>query len=69
MDIKNIFGKNLKNLRKSRGLTQEKLAELSNLDRSYISDIEGGRVNVSLESIYKIAIGLEVEIVDLFNFK
>ena len=42
-------------------LSQEALVEKSNLHRTYISDIERGQRNVSLENIYNIAMALEIE--------
>lgn len=42
-------------------LSQEALAEKANLHRTYISDIERGQRNVSLENIYNIAVVLEIE--------
>ena len=42
-------------------LSQEALAEKANLHRTYISDIERGQRNVSLENIYNIAVALEIE--------
>lgn len=61
------FGETLKLLRTEKGISQEKLAELSGLHRTYISDIERGERNVSLVNIVRIAEGLEVEIADLFK--
>lgn len=52
------FGLRVKTLRKQRKISQEKLAEISELDRTYISSIERGQRNVSLLNIVKISIAL-----------
>jgi transcriptional regulator with XRE-family HTH domain len=67
MDIKLIFGLNLKNLRLKKGWSQEKLALNSNIDRTYIPSIEAGKRNVSILIIQKLAISLEVEISEFFK--
>ena len=61
------FGQRIKTLRKERGLSQEDLAELSGLDRTYISGIERGLRNVALRNIETLAQALEVSISDLFE--
>lgn len=48
MKLQIKFGKVIKNLRTEKGISQEKLALDSNIDRTYISDIEKGERNVSL---------------------
>lgn len=63
--IKVKFGQRVKELRLSKGYSQEKLAELSDLDRTYIPGIESGKRNVSLMVIEKIAIAFEVSISEL----
>ena len=55
MDIKQEFGKRLNQLRKEKKMSQEQLAELSELNRPYISAIEQGKRNVSVEMIEKLA--------------
>ncbi|MBI5189140.1 MAG: helix-turn-helix transcriptional regulator [Nitrospirae bacterium] len=62
-----IFGDRIRQLRKARELSQEKLAELANLHSTYISGIEGGKRNVSLENIGKLAKALNVSIEELFK--
>lgn len=52
------FGLRVKVLRNQKLISQEKLAEISDLDRTYISSIERGQRNVSLLNIVKIAIAL-----------
>tara|TARA_R110000868_G_scaffold200944_2_gene448511 strand:- start:2019 stop:2225 length:207 start_codon:yes stop_codon:yes gene_type:complete len=66
-DIKVNFGKRVKQLRVSNGYSQEKLAEISDLDRTYIPGIEAGKRNVSKEIINKLAKAFEIEIHKLFE--
>lgn len=61
MDIVQVFGLNLKKYRISRGLSQEKLAEICGMHRTYISAIECFRRSISLENIQRIANALEIE--------
>lgn len=49
------FGRNLRAIRKSRGISQERLAHDSGIDRSYVGKIERGQVNVSIGKIYILA--------------
>lgn len=56
-----IFAHNVKQYRKAHGYSQEKLAELSGLHRTYIAGIESAARNVSLNNIEKIAHALGVE--------
>jgi len=57
----------IEDLRKEKNLTQEKLAEVAGLHRSYFWDIEQGR-NISIKTAYKIAKALDVTLSELFNF-
>ena len=61
------FGLTVKKLRISQGLTQERLAEESGLDRTYISDIERGIRNPGIKNIVKIANALETSAAQLFR--
>jgi transcriptional regulator with XRE-family HTH domain len=65
MDVQKIVGTNIKNIRESKKLSQEKLADLSNLDRTYIFSIEKGRRNISIKVLFKIAKALDVSILKL----
>jgi transcriptional regulator with XRE-family HTH domain len=67
MDIKKEIGIKIRNLRKEKGLSQEALANLSDLDRTYIPSIERGERNISIEVIYKLCNALNIRISDLFK--
>ena len=61
MNIIEVFSSNVRFYRMKLKLSQEALAEKANLHRTYISDIERGQRNVSLENIYNIAVALGIE--------
>lgn len=67
MNIKQKFGIKIKNLRKSKGLSQEKLANLAEIDRTYLPTIEKGERNVSIEVIERLANALDISVKDLFD--
>lgn len=67
MDVKKEFGAVVKNKRLGLGLSQEALAERADLHRTYVTDIERGTRNLTLESIYKLACALGYSISDLFR--
>ena len=66
-EVKLLFGKRIRELRKSRGWTQEAFALHVDLDRSYVGGIERGERNVSLENISLMAATLDVPISKLFE--
>jgi transcriptional regulator with XRE-family HTH domain len=68
MDIKKEFGLRVRELRKSKGLSQEQLGFKAKLHFTYIGAVERAEKNITLESITKIAKGLEVDIPTLFYF-
>jgi transcriptional regulator with XRE-family HTH domain len=67
MNIKIKIGLKIKKLRLKSGLSQEKLANLANLDRTYIPGIEKGKRNVSIIVLEKIAKALNVSLKTFFD--
>ncbi|MBJ3592600.1 helix-turn-helix transcriptional regulator [Salmonella enterica subsp. enterica serovar Saintpaul] len=63
------FGAHLKKLRLQSGLSQEAFADKCGLDRTYVSGIERGVRNPTLEVISVLGKGLGIEIKELFNFE
>ncbi len=61
------FGKEIRRQRVDINLSQEKLAELAGLHRTYVGAVERGERNISLQNIKRIADALNIEIVKLFE--
>lgn len=59
------FGRRVREARKNKGISQESLAEMAGIDRSYMGNIERGEKNVTLKKVYEICDALEVDINDL----
>ena len=66
MDIIRVFGQNVKKYRNKRGYSQEQLADISGLHRTYISDVERFKRSISLDNIQKLADALGIETYLLF---
>lgn len=66
-DILIRYGQAVRKIRLARGISQEELADLCGLHRTYISDIELGKRNVSLENIDRIARSLGRSLSDFFQ--
>ena len=62
------FGKKLKELRLSKGLTQEELYFKSTVSRSHIGMIEKGKRDITLSAIFKLSRALEINLKDFFDF-
>ncbi len=68
MDIKLLVGKRVKELRNKLGVSQEELADLAGLDRTYITSVECGKRNISIVNIEKLAKALKVSLSEFFTF-
>ena len=68
MDVKILVGKRVKDLRNKLGISQEELADIAQLDRTYITSVECGRRNISIVNIEKLAKALKVSLSEFFDF-
>lgn len=59
------FGRRVREARKSKGISQERLAEMAGIDRSYMGNIERGEKNITLKKAYEISDALEIDIQNL----
>lgn len=62
-----IFARNLRKLRTEKRLSQETLADLSGLHRTYIGSVERGERNISIDNMAKIALALDCDLKDLLS--
>jgi transcriptional regulator with XRE-family HTH domain len=69
MDIKLKVGQRIKELRKKLKLSQEGLANEGEVDRTYVTDVENGRRNISVEVLERIITALQVSFSEFFNSK
>lgn len=67
-NMKKLLGKRIKEIRNKRGLTQEKLAEMVEINTPNISYIENGKFYPSYETFVGLVNALEIEPCELFNF-
>lgn len=67
MDIRQVFGDNLRRFRTQAGLSQEAVAERMGVDRAYVSSMERGQQNVTLLTLWHTAQALGVKPVDLID--
>jgi transcriptional regulator with XRE-family HTH domain len=69
MDIKLKIGQRIRELRKELDISQEALAYKAEVDRTYVTDVENGRRNVSIEILERLIKALDVSITEFFNAK
>ncbi len=69
MDINELVGTRIAYLRKKKELSQQKFANEADIERSYLTHVEKGRKNISLNTLKKITSALDVSLKDFFNDK
>ena len=66
-NLRSLFAQNLRKCRVSKGLSQEKLAELAGLHRTYVSSVERCERNITLETVERFAAALGTDPIDLLR--
>ncbi|MDR2874599.1 MAG: helix-turn-helix transcriptional regulator, partial [Methylobacillus sp.] len=67
LQLRERIATNLKRLRSERGLSQERMAELADFHRTYISQLERCVTNISIDGLGRIARALEIDVVELLQ--
>ena len=67
-DLTVALGRRLRSFRVAKGMSQEKLAQKSGLHPTYIGQVERGEKNITVDTLAKIAAGLGIELVDVFEY-
>jgi transcriptional regulator with XRE-family HTH domain len=67
MDMRRLVGRNVLRIRKSKGITQERLAEISGFSQQYISGLEKGQRNPTVVTVYELSVALGVNIIELLK--
>jgi transcriptional regulator with XRE-family HTH domain len=68
MDIREVVGRRLRELRKLKGLSQEQMAELAGVNSKYYSEVERGKRNMTIKVIERIASNLGMSLGEVFRF-
>ena len=62
-----IFARNIRELRVKQGFSQEELADIAGLHRTYVGSVERGERNISIDNMERLANALKIRIQDLLN--
>ena len=66
-NARKIFARKLKEFRIHKGYSQEELADMAGLHRTYVGSVERGERNISIDNIARLADALNIQIMDLLN--
>ncbi|MEP7255939.1 MAG: helix-turn-helix transcriptional regulator [Ferruginibacter sp.] len=69
MDLNELVGKRITHFRNQKKLSQQKFANEADIERSYLTHVEKGRKNISLNTLKKITVALDVSLRDFFDSK
>ena len=67
MEIKKLIGNRILELRREKGLSQEALANIAEVDRTYMTGVETGKRNISVQVLLKIIVALGTNYKDFFS--
>lgn len=66
-DARKVFASRLRQIRQLKGLSQEELADMAGLHRTYVGSVERSERNISIDNIERLAKALEVDIIELLK--
>jgi len=66
-DARKVFAFRLRQIRQLKGLSQEELADMAGLHRTYVGSVERSERNISIDNIERLAKALEVDIIELLK--
>ena len=69
MDIKLLVGQRIKEIRNEKKMSQEEVANTAEMERSFITHIESGRRNISVETLQRILSALDISFKEFFDSK
>ena len=69
MDFNELVGKRITTLRKKKNLSQQMFANEADIERSYLTHVEKGKKNISMNTLKKITTALEISLKDFFDVK
>lgn len=69
MDVKEAIGRRIKSLRAMRGYSQEQLSEIMGISQNYLSNVERGKENPTLDLFIRLSQGLKVRIQEIFEIE
>jgi XRE family transcriptional regulator, regulator of sulfur utilization len=67
--VRKFLGQRIRTLRKQRGLSQERLGERSGLSGKFIGEVERGEKSISIDSLYHVAVALDIPLRDLTDVR
>lgn len=67
--VRKFLGQRLRALRKQRALSQERLGERSGLSGKFIGEVERGEKSISIDSLYRVSVALEIPLRDLTDVR
>jgi XRE family transcriptional regulator, regulator of sulfur utilization len=67
--VRKFLGQRLRALRKQRGLSQERLGERARLSGKFIGEVERGEKSISIDSLYRVSVALEIPLRDLTDVR
>ena len=67
IQLQKIIGERIREIRESKGISQQDLAAACNFEKSNMSRIEAGKTNFTISSLYKISMALDVKLAELVD--